>query len=44
VGIYIYRNYALAELRDSDLTLTSHAKGRNLIVLGNDFSKQAGSQ
>ncbi|WP_292379268.1 DUF2121 domain-containing protein [Methanosarcina sp. UBA289] len=33
-------NYAIAELRDSEITLTSHAKGSNLIVLGNDFTKQ----
>jgi len=33
-------NYAITELRDSEITLTSHAKGSNLIVLGNDFTKQ----
>ena len=33
-------NYAIAELRDSELTLTSHAKGSTLIVLGNEFTKQ----
>jgi hypothetical protein len=33
-------NFAIAELRDSELTLTSHAKGSNLIVLGNEFTKQ----
>lgn len=33
-------NYAIAEIRDSELTLTSHAKGSTLIVLGNEFTKQ----
>jgi hypothetical protein len=40
----LYRNYALAELRDSELTLTSHAKGSNLIVLGNEFTKQVANK
>lgn len=33
-------NYAIAELKDTEITLTSHAKGSNLIVLGNEFTKQ----
>ncbi len=37
-------NYAIAELRDSEITLTSNAKGSNLIVLGNDFTKQVASK
>ena len=37
-------NYAIAELRDSEITLTSHAKGSNLIVLGNDFTKQVANK
>ena len=37
-------NYAIAELRDSELTLTSHAKGSTLIVLGNELNRTAGSQ
>ncbi|RPJ78781.1 MAG: DUF2121 domain-containing protein, partial [Alphaproteobacteria bacterium] len=35
---------AIAELIDSELTLTSHAKGSNLIVLGNDFTKQVANK
>ncbi|WP_292388446.1 DUF2121 domain-containing protein [Methanosarcina sp. UBA5] len=37
-------NYAIFELRDSEITLTSHAKGSNLIVLGNDFTKQVANK
>ncbi len=37
-------NYAIAELRDSELTLTSHAKGSNLIVLGNEITKQVANK
>lgn len=37
-------NYAIAELRNSEITLTSHAKGSNLIVLGNDFTKQVANK
>jgi hypothetical protein len=37
-------NYVIAELRDSKITLTSHAKGSNLIVLGNDFTKQVANK
>ncbi len=37
-------NYAIAELMDSEITLTSHAKGSNLIVLGNDFTKQVANK
>ncbi len=37
-------NYAIAELRDSEITLTSHAKGSNLIVFGNDFTKQVANK
>lgn len=37
-------NYAIAELRDSELTLTSHAKGSTLIVLGNEFTKQVANK
>lgn len=33
-------NYAIAELKDTEINLTSHAKGSNLIVLGNEFTKQ----
>lgn len=44
MGIYIYRTYALAEFRGSELTLTSYAKGSNLIVLGNEFTKQVANK
>jgi hypothetical protein len=33
-------NYAIAESRDSELTLTSHGKGSNFIAFGNDVTKQ----
>lgn len=36
-------NYAIAEIKGTEITLTSHAKGSNLIVLGNDFTKQIAS-
>lgn len=37
-------NYAIAELRDNEITLTSHAKGSNLVVLGNEFTKQVANK
>lgn len=37
-------NHAIAEIRDSEIALTSHAKGSNLIVLGNDFTKQVANK
>lgn len=37
-------NYAIAELRDNKMTLTSHAKGSTLIVLGNEFTKQVANK
>ncbi|MGB9938272.1 DUF2121 domain-containing protein [Methanosarcina sp.] len=37
-------NYAIAELIDTEITLTSHAKGSNLIVLGNEFTKQVANK
>ncbi|RXA16375.1 DUF2121 domain-containing protein [Methanosarcina sp. MSH10X1] len=37
-------NYAIAELIDFELTLTSHAKGSTLIVLGNEFTKQVANK
>lgn len=37
-------NYAIAELRDNEMTLTSHAKGSTLIVLGNEFTKQVANK
>ena len=37
-------NYAIAELRDTEITLTSHAKGSNFIVLGNEFTKQVANK
>jgi hypothetical protein len=33
-------NYAIAELRNSELTLISHGKGSNFIAFGNEFTKQ----
>lgn len=33
-------NYAIAEIRDSELTVSSKGKGSNFIVFGNDFTKQ----
>ena len=33
-------NYAIAEIINTKITLTSHAKGSNFIVFGNDFTKQ----
>lgn len=37
-------NYAIAELRNAEVTLTSHAKGSNFIVFGNDFTKQVANK
>ena len=37
-------NYAIAEIKDSEITLTSHAKGSTLIVLGNEFTKQVANK
>ncbi|MDD2339766.1 MAG: DUF2121 domain-containing protein [Methanosarcina sp.] len=37
-------NYAIAELRDNEMALTSHAKGSNLVVLGNEFTKQVANK
>jgi hypothetical protein len=33
-------NYAIAELRNSEITLISHMKGSNFIAFGNEFTKQ----
>ena len=33
-------NYAIVELRNSELTLISHGKGSNFIAFGNEFTKQ----
>jgi len=37
-------NYAIAELRDSELTLTSQGKGSNFIAFGNEFTKQVANK
>ena len=37
-------NYAIAELRNNELTLTSHGKGSNFVVFGNEFTKQAANK
>ncbi len=37
-------NYAIAELRNSEITLTSHGKGSNFIAFGNDFTKQVANK
>lgn len=37
-------NYAIAELRNSEITLTSHARGSNFIAFGNEFTKQAANK
>lgn len=37
-------NYAIAELRNSEITLTSHGKGSNFIAFGNEFTKQAANK
>jgi hypothetical protein len=37
-------NYAIAEIRNTEITLTSHAKGSNFIVFGNDFTKQVANK
>jgi hypothetical protein len=33
-------NYSIAEIINAEITLTSHAKGSNFIVFGNEFTKQ----
>jgi len=33
-------NYAITELRDIEIILTSHGKGSNFIAFGNEFTKQ----
>ncbi len=37
-------NYAIAELVDTQLTLTSHAKGSTFIAFGNEFTKQVANK
>jgi len=37
-------NYAIAEIINTEITLTSHAKGGNFIVFGNDFTKQVANK
>ncbi|MCC4771418.1 DUF2121 domain-containing protein [Methanosarcina sp. DH2] len=37
-------NYAIAELKDSELTLTSQGKGSNFIAFGNEFTKQVANK
>lgn len=37
-------NYAIAELRNSELTLISHGKGSNFIAFGNEFTKQVANK
>lgn len=37
-------NYAIAELRNNELTLTSHGKGSNFITFGNEFTKQVANK
>lgn len=37
-------NYAIAELRNSELELTSHGKGSKFITFGNEFTKQAANK
>ena len=37
-------NYAIAELRDAEITLTSHGKGSNFIAFGNEFTKQVANK
>lgn len=37
-------NYAIAELRDSEMALTAKSKGSNFIVFGNDFTKQVANK
>ncbi|MDI9395351.1 MAG: DUF2121 domain-containing protein [Euryarchaeota archaeon] len=37
-------NYAIAELRDSEMTLTTHGKGSNFIAFGNEFTKQVANK
>lgn len=38
------RNYAIAELRNSEITLTSHGKESNFIAFRNEFTKQAANK
>ncbi|MCQ1535726.1 DUF2121 domain-containing protein [Methanosarcina sp. KYL-1] len=37
-------NYAIAELKDSEVTLTAQGKGSNFIAFGNDFTKQVANK
>jgi hypothetical protein len=37
-------NYAIAEIINTEVTLTSHAKGSNFIAFGNDFTKQVANK
>jgi hypothetical protein len=37
-------NYAIAEIINNEISLTSHAKGSNFIAFGNDFTKQVANK
>ena len=37
-------NYAITELRDIEIVLTSHGKGSNFIAFGNEFTKQVANK
>lgn len=37
-------NYAITELRDVEIILTSHGKGSNFIAFGNEFTKQVANK
>lgn len=37
-------NYAIAELKNNEFTLTSHGKGSNFITFGNEYTKQAANK
>ncbi len=37
-------NYAISEIINNEITLTSHAKGSKFIVFGNDFTKQVANK
>jgi hypothetical protein len=37
-------NYAIAEIINTKVTLTSHAEGSNFIAFGNDFTKQVANK
>lgn len=37
-------NYAITELRDIEIILTSHGKGSNFIAFGNEFTKQVANK